>query len=108
MTTNASSWNNSSPNYETGAGLGINILSGYQDVIFNSGFNTIELYHDDKCVSDSVNVSDKRCLHLINTEIGKWLIANGWHQWGKNQTHRFTITQVEASSRFNIEHECQR
>jgi hypothetical protein len=105
-TNNASSWKNGSPNYETGAGLGINILSSYQDVIFDSGFNTIELYHCDRCVSNSVNVLDKKCLHLINTEIGLWLIANGWHQWVSEHPHRFTITQVGTSNRFNIQHQC--
>lgn len=101
--TNASSWDNGSPNYKTGSGLGIHIDSQYQPVIFNNSlFNSIDIFHNGKPIAQNVNVSNKACQELIHVDIGKWLIQNSWHIWPKNRPHRFTISQNGNSNRFDI------
>ena len=101
--TNASSWDNGSPNHTTGAGLGLHIDSHYQPVIFNNNaFNTIDLYHNGTMIAQNVNVSNKACKELIHVDIGLWLIKNNWNTWLKNNPHRFTITQNGNTNRFDI------
>lgn len=99
---NASSWDNGSPDYKTGAGLGLRIDSNYQSSIFNQKLNTIIIYHNNNLVAQNVNVSNKICQKLIDKNIGLWLIHNNWHLWLTGHPHRFTITRVGYTNRFDI------
>jgi hypothetical protein len=100
--TNASSWDNGSPDYGTGTGLGLRIDQSYQAVIFNSNFNNINLYHNGELIAKNVNVSNKNCRELISKEIGLWLIKNKWHKWPTGQPYRFKISQRNNTNNFDI------
>jgi hypothetical protein len=76
---NASSWNNGNPDHVTGSGLGLRIASAYQPSIFNQNFKTIDLYHNNSLIAQTVNVSNKSCHELIHNDIELWLIQNNWH-----------------------------
>ena len=100
---NASSWNNGSPNTNTGSGYGLAIDNAFQNVIFgNSAFSTIDLDHNGTLIASNINVRNKKCKELIHTGIGQWLIAQSKHQWLKNTPHRFTIAQRGNSNIFAI------
>lgn len=99
---NASSWDNGSPDYQTGAGLGLHVYSQYQPTIFNAYFNTIDIYHNGNLIAKDVNVSNKNCAELIDKQIGQWLIMNNLHTWNSGFPHTFTMTQRGTTNVFDI------
>jgi len=98
---NGSSWNNGSPNYITGSGLGIKIIPEFTNTIFNNNLTTLELYNNEILISDNINVDCKACKELINKEIGLWMINNNFHQWNSGVPHRFMLTH-QKNNVFNI------
>ncbi len=101
---NASAWNNGNPDYNSGAGLGLHIFTNYEKNIFGKKFETIDLYYNGELIAKDVNVTDKNCPELISSEIGKWLIDNGWHDWPDGKPYKFKLSQRGNTNEFDIIH----
>jgi hypothetical protein len=103
---NASAWNNGSPNMQTGTGYGLRVDASFAPNVFQQNWTHIVLYFRGQQGALTINLSRSavsgRCKELRHKGIGLWLINNGNSQWISRNPPRFTLTQRGASNVFDV------
>lgn len=87
-------WNNGSFNM-AGTGYGIRIPKKIRDTHFDTKWDTIILYIEDKKVSTKLKPTFwSTCNELRSKEIGSYLIKNGLGTWEKGRPHTLEIMKL--------------
>ena len=92
-------WNNGD-HHTTGAGYGFRVDLKDRALYFNPEQRAVHLEfavlapnHAEVNI-DKLSFWSPTCHELINHEIGKWLIANGYAWWPKSSPPKFTAVQT--------------
>ncbi|MDE0456972.1 MAG: hypothetical protein OXI15_06745 [Chromatiales bacterium] len=96
----ATAWNNGAWN-RTGAGYGLKISVEDRDKFFERDWSTVMLRligNRTRRIAEA-NVAkrsfwDATCRELINVEIGRWFIENGFDRWTQGSPPRFRMRPV--------------
>jgi hypothetical protein len=90
----ATAWNNGA-HHHSGAGYGLSVSAVDRDQFFRRSWGTARLQIDNgqpfAVNIDKPSFWDGSCLHLINVEIGRWLIANSLAPWPRRQPPRVDV-----------------
>jgi hypothetical protein len=98
----ATAWTNGTKS-TTGAGYGVTISAADRDRYFDRRWSKVKIYLGDTGQVSYPNVDKDSlwtgdCLHLIQAEIGKWMIAGNFVPWPRGRPPRFKLTPREPGA----------
>ena len=98
-------WNNGD-HHRSGAGYGLKIKAGDRDQYFKPEWKSIFLEIEGEPQPVEINIQkasfwNKTCRELINSAIGKWLLAQGLAPWPKGHPPTLLLEPV-AGNRFKV------
>ena len=98
-------WNNGR-HHATGAGFGLKIRREDRDRYFKRTWKSVTIVLPDESEVGNLNI-DKRsfwsdsCRELINSDIGRWLLASGHAPWAPGQPPQFRL-EPNGERRFRL------
>ncbi len=93
-------WNNGR-HHASGAGYGLKIRVPDRDHYFSQSWSNVFLSLPDKVDPIEINLAkssfwNATCHELISSDIGKWLIDEGYAPWERGKPPRFQLECVDA------------